>query len=213
MSRPQKSSSKPVKTPRSSKKSGGSTLTGVFVGLVVGVAVAAGVVWYMNKSTITFQDRSNPPAADSGKKPVETTSTAPAGTPEPLPGKPGDKAGDKPRFEFYNILPGKQDAAPDTQAAPATTPEPAAQAAAAVETFYLQVGAFQKAADADNLKAKLALLGIEASIQEVNSPDKGKLLRVRAGPFAKPEEMNKARNELAANGIQGTVIKIKDATN
>ena len=73
------------------------------------------------------------------------------------------------------------------------------------------MGAFQKAPDADNVKAKLALLGIEASIQEVTTADKGKLLRVRAGPFAKPPEMNKARNELAANGIQATVIKIKDA--
>lgn len=211
MSRSQKSSSKPVKAPRNSKKSGGSTLTGVFVGLVVGIVVAAGVVWYMNKSAIPFQDRSDrAPAETTPKKSADAGSAGP-GTPEPLPGKPGDKAGDKPRFEFYNILPGKQDAAADTQAAPAATPEPAAQAA--VETFYLQVGAFQKAADADNVKAKLALLGIEASIQEVNSPDKGKLLRVRAGPFAKPEEMNKARNELAANGIQSTVIKLKDATN
>lgn len=212
MSRPPKTTVKPVKSPRgSSKKSRGSTLTGVFIGLVVGVIVAAGVVVYMNRSTVPFQDRGTTTASDgSGKKPDAPVVANTSGTPDPLPGKPGDKAGEKPRFEFYNILPGKQDAAPDPQAPPAASTEAPAQAAAN-ETFYLQVGAFQKAPDADNVKAKLALLGIEASIQEVTTADKGKLLRVRAGPFAKPEEMNKARNELAANGIQATVIKIKDA--
>ena len=102
------------------------------------------------------------------------------------------------------------DESPDPQTAPAANTEAPAHAAAN-DTFYLQVGAFQKAPDADNVKAKLALLGIEASIQEVTTAEKCKLLRVLAGPFAKPEDMNKARNELATNGIQATVIKVKDA--
>ena len=41
-----------------------------------------------------------------------------------------------------------------------------------VTVYFLQVGAFQKAADADNLKAQLALSGLEASVQEVAIPGK-----------------------------------------
>jgi cell division protein FtsN len=78
------------------------------------------------------------------------------------------------------------------------------------EIFFLQVGAFQKAADADNLKAKLALTGLEASVQEVSIPEKGTMHRVRVGPFRSPEEMNRARTLLSQTGVQGTVIKQKE---
>nr|MBP6637630.1 SPOR domain-containing protein [Sulfuritalea sp.] len=103
--------------------------------------------------------------------------------------------------------------------APATTPAPAsatpeAPAAEAKplpsDVFYLQVGAFQKAADADNLKAKLALTGLYASVQEVVIADKGTMHRVRVGPFRDPDEMNRARALLAQNSVQASVVKQKE---
>jgi cell division septation protein DedD len=186
----------------------GSTLLGIFIGLVIGVVVAAGLVWYLNKTPAPFQDKGvhpAPAAPATANGPAQAGSPVP-GTPESLPGKPGDK----PRFEFYNILPGKQDAAPASPDKAATKPE---DKPAVTEQIYLQAGAFQKTTDADNLKAKLALMGVEANVQEVSVPEKGKMLRVRVGPFARVEEMNKVRNELAANGIQATVVKTKEGGN
>jgi flagellar basal body-associated protein FliL len=54
---------KPVRNQPPKKKSGGGTLIGMFIGLVLGVGVAAGVVWYMNKSPLPFnkQVMSAPP--------------------------------------------------------------------------------------------------------------------------------------------------------
>ncbi|MGE5468078.1 MAG: SPOR domain-containing protein [Ignavibacteria bacterium] len=183
------------------RKSGGSTLVGVFIGLVIGVLIASGVVWYFNKAPLPFQDKSN--RAD---KPAEAKGAAK--TPEPLPGKPGDKVGEKPRFEFYKILPGGQEATPGPAAPAASVPAPApAPEAAPGEVFYLQAGAFQKPADADSLKAKLSLLGVDVGIQEVSVPEKGTMYRVRVGPYAKLDEMNRVRNQLAQNGIQATVVK------
>jgi cell division protein FtsN len=168
----------------------------------------SGVVWYFNKTPLPFQDKSN-----RAEKPVDTKGAAK--TPEPLPGKPGDKTAEKPRFEFYKILPGGQEATPGpAAAAPAAPPAaiavtPAATEPASNEVFYLQAGAFQKAADADNLKAKLSLLGVDVGVQEVNVPEKGTMYRVRVGPYAKPDDMNRARNQLAQNGIQATVVKVQ----
>ena len=206
------------KSPRTAqKKSGGGTVLGVFIGLVVGVLIAFGVVWYLNKSPLPFLNKyEGAPKAESAKPaPGGTATTAPA--PAPLPGKPGDKPTDR-RFEFYGLLEGKQPAAPGaaasapaTPAAPAVTVAPVVEAKPVpVEIFFLQVGAFQKAADADNLKAKLALTGLETSVQEVSIPDKGTMHRVRVGPFRSPEEMNKARSQLSQNGVQGTVVKSKE---
>ena len=45
---------KPRKRQPAKKKSAGGTLIGMFIGLVLGVVVAASVVWYMNKSPLPF---------------------------------------------------------------------------------------------------------------------------------------------------------------
>lgn len=151
-----------------------------------------------------------------------TPAAAPAAKgPDPiaLPGKPGDKAGEKPRFEFYKILPNGEAANGDAKPAEAQKAadgqktaegqKPAAPPKPANETSYLQVGAFTDPADADNLKAKLALMGFEAKVQQINVPEKGVLHRVRIGPFAKSDEANATRSQLSANGIQASLIKGK----
>lgn len=201
------------------KKSGGGTLLGIFIGLVIGISTAFGVVWYLNKATLPFQNKyEGAPKTDKDKP---ATPGGSAAAPAPLPGKPGDKPAG--RFEFYELLEGKKPAAPGS--APSGTSAPAAPPAAAAAAgglaapapeakpttvFYLQVGAFQKPADADNLKAKLALTGLEASVQEVGIPEKGTMHRVRVGPFRDPDEMNRARELLSQNGVQGTVIKLAE---
>jgi cell division protein FtsN len=210
--------------PVAARKSGGGTLLGVFIGLVIGVLIAFGVVWYLNKSPLPFQNK-----YEGALKSDKSAGAAGGGTaaPAPLPGKPGDKPAER-RFDFYNILEGKSPpagapaagaptttppgaATPGATPAPAPAPAPAADAKPLLtDVFYLQVGSFQKAADADNLKAKLALTGLYAAVQEVNIPDKGTMHRVRVGPFRDPDEMNRARSLLAQNGVQASVIKQKE---
>ncbi|MCX7176142.1 MAG: SPOR domain-containing protein [Proteobacteria bacterium] len=193
------------------RKSHGGTMIGLFIGLVIGVLIAFGVVWYLNKMPLPFQDKSSRPEKTEAK-PAAAAAGTPQ-TPQALPGKPGDKVDEKPRFEFYKILPSGQEPAPagsDAKQPPQAAQPQAAAPAPSSEAFYLQAGAFQKSTDADNLKAKLALMGLETSLQEVNVPDKGVMHRVRVGPFAKLEDMNRVRNLLSQNGIQATVIKIKD---
>ena len=192
-------------TSRPARHNWGGTLGGVLIGLVIGVAIACGVVWYVNKSPLPFQDKA--PHAD--KTGMPTPPSAVTGQPAALPGKPGDKPVEKPRFDFYKILPGG-----DATPAPGGAVPQDGSPAPAADQFYLQLGAFQKPADADNLKARLALLGVEASVQPVDVPGKGSMQRVRAGPYPRPEDMNRVRNQLAQSGIAATVVKIKgtDAT-
>jgi cell division protein FtsN len=75
----------------------------------------------------------------------------------------------------------------------------------------LQAGAFQNAADADNLKARLALLGFEATIETSTMADKGTLHRVRVGPYTSVEELNRTRDTLKQNGVQTTLIKLRES--
>lgn len=186
----------------SSRTQRGSTLIGIFVGLVLGIVIAAGVVWYLNRSNSPFQNKEAVADKPAGKPANGTASPA-----QDLPAKPGEKQ----RFEFYKILPGGQDAAPAPNAPPPSeAKENAVTAPVANETFFLQAGAFQKKDDADNLKGKLALVGIEANVSEVTLPEKGKMYRVRSGPYSKADEMNRVRNQMSQGGIQATVVKIKE---
>ena len=95
-------------------------------------------------------------------------------------------------------------------AATAATPSTAAAAAAANDekfTYYLQAGAFREIADAENTKAKLALLGVAATVSERRS-ELGSLFRVRIGPFTEVEAMNRARSRLSDNGVDAAVVRV-----
>ncbi len=189
----------------------GGTLIGLALGLVVGVLISFGVVWLLNKTPLPFVDK--------GAKPEAKLNGEADKAPVALPGKPGDKPLER-KFDFYDILEGKKQATPGgtpgASGTPTTkNPAPATAAATPAATptsgsQFLQVGAFQKSADADNLKARLAMLGFEANVVEVTVPDKGVMHRVRIGPYASVEEMNRARNQLSQSSIPATVVRGKD---
>lgn len=159
---------------------------------------------------------SPPPAAPPAAAPQP--SQAPAEDKPARPGKadakpdapqtPAEKhaKAEPPQYDFYKILPGNAPP-PAPQEKPATDPAKDKEAADKGKKIYLQVGAYQKEVDADNMKAKLALLGVEANIQSVNSSDKGLLHRVRIGPLTRSEDVERLRGQLKANGLNPTPVK------
>lgn len=204
---------KPRRQQPAKKKSGGGTLIGMFIGLVLGIGIAAGVVWYLNKSPLPFVDRVQPTP-----RPEANGAAAQPGQPLALPGKPGDPVPEK-RFQFYDILPGKSDAVPDKAPRPAAGDEAKKSDAKADKKdeakepvkesktpLFLQAGSFSTAQDADNQKAKLAFMGIEAVVQQVMIQDKT-FYRVRVGPYTRIDDLNKTRAELAKSGIEAQLAK------
>lgn len=184
----------------------GNTLVGVAVGLLIGVLIAVGIALYINFGTKPFTQKGS---AKDGAQATSSAAPAPsapsASEPIALPGKPGDKPvappPDKPSYDFYKILPGG-DAASVPVSAPSGEP-------AAPDKLYLQAGAFQDPAEADNLKARLALMGLEAGVQKVDTADKGVLHRVRVGPFAAQSDADVAHAKLAQEGIETVVVHVK----
>jgi cell division protein FtsN len=165
-------------------RKGSSIFTGVLIGLIVGVILAVGVALW---ATGFNPFRSAKPATSPAK------SAAPAAAPT-APTAPPDTA---PSFDFYKVLPDN---------APGTLPSAAAPTATA-PLLYLQAGAFQRADEADNMKAQLALLGVEAVIQTSEVANKGMLHRVRVGPFHTMDEVNRTRSLLSQNNIPVTLVK------
>jgi len=205
----------------SSRKSGlGGTLLGLFIGLALGLALAAGVAFYLSRAPNPYQTLS--PGREAARDTKETVK----------PGRVDATATEKPRFDFYKILPGTEEPKVQPKAADsrssdkatverAVTPDkaiakaedrpavpPAEKEPKAAERYWLQVGSFTNEADAENLKAQLAFEGgWEATIQPSNVPDKGQRYRVRLGPFDNTDELTRIKTALGKRGFDGAVIK------
>lgn len=182
-------------------RKGGSMLAAVLIGMVLGLILAGGVAWYILKRPNPFSN--NVPheevklTPDPVKPPAEPVAkTEPEGA--------SGVADDKPRFEFYKVLTDKPDSNTTTQ-----TPEKSAGKAVAKEKgpYFLQAGAFSSADEADKLKAKLAMLGVEASVQSTTLPDKSVWHRVRLGPYKSPDEVSKVSALLKQNGVTPTRVQ------
>jgi cell division protein FtsN len=184
--------------PRQTSKSGGALLLGLFIGFLLGLAVAAAIAVYFFRTPVPFLNKSKPPekAAPVGQALAAPKGAAPEGT--------------KPRFDFYRILPGQEETVTREQLKEAAQNQ-AKSAAPGNELYFLQAGSFQNPADADNLKAKLALLGFEASMESTNLAEKGVWYRVRLGPYARVDDLDRVRSQLAQNGIDASLVKIRDS--
>ena len=190
----------------SSPKKGNPMLAGVLIGLFIGLAAAIGVAIYINKSPTPFVTKVKPaePAAPAQAVAPDATGVAKPETPS---ADKNAKPAEKQRFEFYDILQGKEAPVTEQEVKASAAQQPAGKLK---ENYFLQAGAFQTEAEADNLKAKLALMGMEAVIQTANIPDKGVWHRVRVGPFSNIEELNKTRGLLSKNGVQASLVKIHE---
>lgn len=218
------------------EEKGSGIWLGLLLGLIIGVVSLGGVVWYLNRSTGFFPKIKAPPAVSGEEKTVtellapgthlkrETTSdnvitrngreaSRPSVSSSPVveggttSQNLGDEAAEKhePRFDFYKILPGNTEALPTTESPAKPKQKPSDDPV--VERFYLQLGAFQNQDEADNVKAKLALLGIEAKIQSAPLPGKGIVHRVRIGPFTNQEQANKLYAQLKMGGLDAILVK------
>lgn len=85
-------------------------------------------------------------------------------------------------------------------------PASAVAAPASGSGYLLQVGAFPNAADAETLKAKLALQGFVANVQSVNINGQA-YNRVRLGPFRSATELEATKQRLAGAGINAIALK------
>lgn len=210
-------------------------ITGIVIGLLLGVLLALGFAIWLNRHATPFVEKSKavellptrPARPDTPKGDVaQPTPTTAAGVANEG-AKPGS---DKPRFEFYQTLPGDKDGTKANKAGKTVEPKIAAKAdlsaktpptpgaatsdankdatkAASKENYSLQAGAFQSESDAENLKAKIAFAGMEATVRSVNLPDKGTLYRVRLGPYRSLDEVNRIKAALSQNGISAAVVK------
>jgi len=199
----------------------GGTMLGLVIGLVAGLAIAVVVALLITKSTpfnskndkaekqatsgsVQSADpnlplyRNRDAAKDASKEFVKDADIAKV-TENAAASAPA-KSENKPEGQHANEKSVKEDTPASSHATASKKPD-------GKESYYLQAGAFKSSTDAENMRARLALLGFEAGISEMISQN-GTLYRVRIGPFAQAESMNRLRGKLKDNGVSADVIHV-----
>jgi len=167
--------------------------------LLAGILIGLGLAWYLFGKGYIPQPRqdavSEPPAAETGK-PAASEEVAPRG-----------KDSKRQKYDFFTVLPEMEVVVPEQELSGQVSPQSGSVPTAAdAGRYLLQVGSFREMSDADQLKARLALLGVVARVQSVTVND-ATWHRVRVGPVASAREADDLRNRLADNGIDSLVLK------
>lgn len=144
----------------------------------------------------------------------------------------GAESDHRPRFEFYKLLSEMEVVVPDEPAPPRrrqedsaiTSPvepdspveEPSATPSPSPETpatdgvqYVVQAGSFRSHDDADRLKARLALMGVEAEIQSVTIDGGGTWHRVRIGPLADRSRVDRVRQRLEQEQVDSILLRVQ----
>lgn len=173
---------KNIKKDTVKKETKSGSLLNFFTGLSLGLFVAVIVFFY----------------GDDIAELMEVQRTGPQ-----LISMSGDSSGNdkkrsvpEPTFEFYNILPNKEVDISDWMAKPETDSPPPSEEG----NYILQVGSFKKHSAADQVKARLALLGFEAYIESGVINGEG-VYRVRIGPYNNLTKLKSIRQRLLANNL------------
>ncbi|HXI79152.1 MAG TPA: SPOR domain-containing protein [Steroidobacteraceae bacterium] len=182
--------------PKRGRTKGFSGWMGVLCGLALGLAVAAVVYIKDHRPDAQIQR-----AGKVDKKKSRGN--------EPVDAEAGDSGAEDSAksYAFYDMLPKfevvvpekEKDVRPDTKSVPETRRG----------TYVLQAGSYKNFADADRVRAQLALQGVESKVQKV-TVDNDTWHRIRIGPISKLDELNRLRQILRKSDVDVLVIRVGD---
>ena len=193
----------------------GGFVMGLIVGLLLGLALALAVALYVTKVPVPFVNKVPQRGPEQNAAEIERNKNWDPNAPlsSKAPPRAGAPAGSAP------VPPG---APPGPQAAPpkAAAVEPAppqGQAAAPAKStkpgvdpfiYFVQVGAFAKPEDAEQQRAKLAMLGFSAKVSEREQSGRP-MYRVRLGPYQMRDEAESAQTKLQSGGEDAALVRVE----
>lgn len=193
--------------PQRASNKGSPFFSGLLVGLLLGVGASLAVTMYLKGADSPFAEKkvsTQKPGLLGHEVSIEKLPKEPSAAENASPKEENPNKGDN-KFDFYTILPETESTVTEQEIKNNTK-------TVKKDNYFLQVGAFPDEADADNMKAKLALQGFEAVVQTATIPEKGVWHRVRVGPLNDVDQINKIRVELTTNGFNADLIKVHTET-
>lgn len=188
----------------------GGTLMGFVAGLLLGLGVALGVAIYVTKAPVPLMDRgvqrpNTSPAIESERlrnwNPNANLSTQPAAPAAPeTSGSPAADARPSADDAMGQMI--------EQRANTAQTGSTAGETSAPVDPFiyFVQAGAFRNGPEAEAQRARLAMLGFEASVSEREQAGQP-VFRVRIGPFDRRLDAELMEQRVLGNGFETALVR------
>ena len=215
----------------------GGFLIGLVIGLLIGLALALGVALYVTKAPNPFVNKvqPRPPGQDAadiernrswdpnsslaGKNPAPVAASAPGSgvlpptaiaNPTLMPPTVIDPTLPNAASAARPLRPaaGASGTAAAAASAPSARASQALAAGADPFSYFVQAGAFARSEDAEQQRAKLALLGVESKLTEREQGGRT-VYRVRVGPFEKKEDADAAKEKLGDAGVDSALVRVQ----
>ena len=210
-----------------SQRQRGGFAVGLIVGLLIGLALALGVALYVTKVPVPFVNKV--PQRTAGQDAAETEKNKNWDPNSPLYGKnPARPASGAAAASAPPVMAGPASAAASAakplspaaardpaailsgSATGASAPKAAASAPAGPDPFvyFVQAGAYGKTEDAEQQRARLAMMGLEAKLSEREQSGRT-VFRVRLGPYEKKDDADSAKAKLGDAGIESALVRVQ----
>jgi cell division protein FtsN len=171
--------------------------------------------WNPNRSVNGVATPASPPAAPTAGG--EGAISVPPADGRTLP--PAGTAAKDPLGDLVNSRLGQPGAAAPAAGATTAAARPGAAAASAPATpepavgadpftYFVQAGAFRNADDAEAQRARLAMLGISANVDEREQSGRT-VYRVRVGPFAQKALADLTIEQLQVNKVDAALVRVQ----
>ncbi len=169
------------------------------MGAVLGIILAgASSVYIMNTrqhEAAVAREKTEAPRPDPHRKaPADPEAAATTATGE--------------KYDFYEMLPNFEVVVPEKDK-DVKRDLPATARIERPGVYVLQAGSYRNEADADRVRAQLAMQGIDAKVQRV-AVDSDVWHRVRIGPINKLDDLNRLRKLLQSADVDALVIRVGD---
>lgn len=204
----------------------GNFALGLIVGLLVGLALALGVALYVTKVPVPFVNKVPQRTAEQDAAEAERNKNWDPNA--PLAGKPAARPATPAASAPGTLPPGIAVVPPAKPATTATAPvsrrdpaailsgEPVPAPAAAKSTkpgadpftYFVQVGAFARADEAEQQRARVSLMGMTAKVSEREQSGRT-VYRVRVGPYDRKQDADAAQERLASNGVEAALVRVE----
>ena len=204
----------------------GGTLLGLIIGALVGLGAALAVAVYITKVPVPFmnkgQSRSpdhdaaearknrdwNPNAPMYGKNPAKPSAASSGPVLDATPPKTAASSPAAPATTAAKVAPASADPIGDLAKSRLATPPAATSSGVDPFNYFVQVGAFRTPEDAEQQRAKISLMGLEARVTEREQSGRT-VFRVRLGPFDRKDDAEKAKERLDGSGVETALVRVQ----
>lgn len=185
------------------------------IGLVLGIAIAAGLAFYLNNMPNQFVKRvgstasgtqitgSSPIVLAPGTKLEEVKNASAVVNNTDNEETASGASASTPKYDFYNVLQGKNASDVQKKAVKAQDKD---NAKANKLKIYVEAGAFANSDSASNMAAQLTLLGYSPKIRTEQTGDKI-INQILIGPFDNQNKASDVIKDLAKEKISAVIYK------